>query len=366
MLRFSEPETVEATSVAPFIYPMNGAYPLYPADEVITITYDQAMTVPAVARARNAITTAIANMPILKFASDGTQLPASGWQVQPDELAPRPYTIAWTISDLIFYPFAYWQITRQYSDGFPANFQRIDPLRVTWQTNNTNTVITQFFVDGQAVPLNGVGSLIVFPSADGGVLARAGRTLRTAIALERAAYNSATDPTPAGIIKNTGYELGDDEVISLLAQWRQARQQKATAYLNPHLDYEAVGFDPKSLQLTEARQYIAGEIARLMNVPASIVAADTGDSMTYSNAQDYRRDLRDYCLKNYVGIIEHRLSMKDVTPQGQYVRFGFTEFLRGSDLERVQVITQLLAAGVITIDEARQMEDLAPMGGNSV
>jgi hypothetical protein len=42
------------------------------------------------------------------------------------------------------------------------------------------------------------------------------------------------------------------------------------------------------------------------------------------------------------------------------------DFLRGNPTERVDVIVKLLDAGIINIDEARAMEDLAPRGSTPV
>jgi hypothetical protein len=55
--------------------------------------------------------------------------------------------------------------------------------------------------------------------------------------------------------------------------------------------------------------------------------------------------------------------MDDITPRGQYVEVEMDDFLRGNPTERVDVIIKLLDAGVIDIDEARKLEDLAPRGG---
>ena len=64
--------------------------------------------------------------------------------------------------------------------------------------------------------------------------------------------------------------------------------------------------------------------------------------------------------------IEARLSMDDVTPRGQYVKFDVDDFLRGNPAEQSDIAIKLVGSGIITIDEARDMVDYAPstpMGG---
>jgi hypothetical protein len=60
--------------------------------------------------------------------------------------------------------------------------------------------------------------------------------------------------------------------------------------------------------------------------------------------------------------IAERLSMNDLTPRGSVVRFDLDDYLRGNPLEEIQVMTAMLDAGLITIDEARAEMDLAPRG----
>lgn len=351
----------------PYVYPSASGYGAGLSFATVPCDRQQAMGCPAVARARNVIVNTMAGLPLELWASDGRRLAAPAWLVQPDDRMPRPVTVGWTIDDLMFYGVAYWQVTATYKeDGRPSRFTRIDPRRITYSTTNDGYMVQTYYLDGYVVPASGVGSLVTFQGLDEGVLARGGRTIQTAIALERAAYNMAQDPVPAGILKNTGADLPTNMVSELLASWKQARQNKSTAYLNASMEFEKVGMNSEEMGLNAARQYMAGEIGRLMNVPNYIVSADQGQgSTTYYNAIETRRDLRDYTLRGYVAVIEHRLSMPDVTPLGQYVRFGFDDYLRGTPTERIDVITKMLAAGIISLDEARGMEDLAPRGDSS-
>lgn len=359
------PTQVEA-QLMPYVYPSASGYgPLMDLGTFST-NREAAMSVPSVARARNVIVDAMAGLPLELWSSDGRRLAAPSWLIQPDVRMPRPVTIGWTIDDLMFYGIAYWQVTATYAeDGRPMRFSRIDPRRVTFDTTTDGYLVSRYFIDGNVVPDSGIGSLVTFQGLDEGVLRRGARTIQTAIALEKAAYNLAQDPVPAGILHNTGPDLETSKVTELLSAWKTARQNKSTAYLNADMNYEKVGMNSEEMGLNQARQYMAGEIARLMNVPGYIVAADQGQgSTTYYNAIETRRDLRDYTLRGYVAAIEHRLSMPDVTALGQYVRFGFDDYLRGTPTERIDVITKMLAAGIIDVNEARAMEDLAPRGQN--
>jgi hypothetical protein len=78
---------------------------------------------------------------------------------------------------------------------------------------------------------------------------------------------------------------------------------------------------------------------------------------------DARKEFLAYSLQPFITAIEDRLSMDDLTPRGQVVRFSVDEtFLRADAMARLNVTEKLLNLNLISLDEARSMEDLAPMG----
>jgi phage portal protein BeeE len=111
----------------------------------------------------------------------------------------------------------------------------------------------------------------------------------------------------------------------------------------------------------EASQYLATEIARLMNVPAFMISADMNNSMTYQNVLDSRKEYVAYTLQPFLSAIENRLSMDDITRHGNEVRFNIDEsFLRADTMTRLAALEKMLQLGLITTEQAIEEEDLAP------
>jgi HK97 family phage portal protein len=107
------------------------------------------------------------------------------------------------------------------------------------------------------------------------------------------------------------------------------------------------------------------QIARLCNVPAYYISAELNNSLTYSNVQDERRQFVALSLQPYVSAIENRLSMDDLTSQNNFIAFDMDSgFLRANPLERLTVIEKMLQLNLITVEEAREMEELSPNGNN--
>ena len=162
---------------------------------------------------------------------------------------------------------------------------------------------------------------------------------------------------PAMVLKSNGTSLPADRVAKLLSAWRTARANKSTAFLNADVTMETIGYDPKNLQLNEARNYVSLELARACGLPAYFTDSQQS-SFTYANALDKRRDLVDFAFRNYMSIIEQRLSFQDFTPAGNRVSFDLDDFLRGNPYERAQVYEILNRIGAMSIEEIQQEEDM--------
>ena len=239
----------------------------------------------------------------------------------------------------------------------------IAPGRVSYTTDSHTNFITQYTIDGSPVPMSGLGSLITFQAQDEGILQRGARTLRSAIDLEKAMRVATSTPMPSGVLKNTGADMDPAEVAALLAQWRSAREQRSTAYLTSTLEYQPTSFSPRDMMFVDAIQNTATQVARMMNVPAYYISADMNNSMTYANVQDERKQFVALSLSPYITAIEDRLSMDDITARGNIVKFDVdSAFLKTDPMERLLVIEKMLSLGLITLDQAMEMEDLTPNG----
>jgi phage portal protein BeeE len=326
-------------------------------------TRQLAMSVPAVARARNIICGTIGSLPLTTFNRiTGQYVDPHRVINQPDPRVAGFVIYNWLAEDIWFYGVGYGQVLEMYAatdGGRVRAWTRVAPDRVTVNTNANTTEIVSYSVDGKAVPLTGVGSLIRFDGPDEGFLHRAGKTVSAAVYLENAAVNYAKEPAPSMVIKSNGTNLTSERISSLLNAWKSARQTRSTAFLNADVDLKEFGFDPKSLQLAEARQYVALELARAAGIPAYFLSAET-TSMTYSNAVSERRSLVDFSLRPILKAIEERLSLPDFVPNPVMVRFDLDDFLRGNALERAQVYEILNRIGAMSIEQIQREEDLIP------
>jgi len=353
----SSKPAVTASSVTPFIpaYRNQAVTQL----QLLTTTRREAMSVPAIARARNLNANTIGGLPLLYYVDDelrneSRQIARLPWMKQLEAGTPRSVTIGYLVDSMLFFGRGYLRVRDVYEeDGRPRSFEWIDPAFVTFDVDQVTGRITRYYINLTPTPMSGVGSLIVFVGPDEGILVRGATTIRTCVSLETAARNFAESPTPAVTLKNEGMDLPADQVESLLARWKDARRQSTVGYLSSALSVQTHGFSPADMTLVDARKFQTEECARLTGIPPWYIGAESGGSMTYSNLNSSRRDLIDLSLAPFEVAIEERLSMDDVTPRGHHVRFSYTELLRSTPIERAQLLDALVRNAILTPEEAR-------------
>lgn len=331
-----------------------------------SVTRHAAMSVPAVKRCRDLLCT-IGSIPLeYKKASTGEEIAAPRWVKQLSKNQPQFVTVSYLVDSLLFFGQAFLEITETYQeDGRGAVFEWVANTRVTTEVDPYGQFVTQYLVDGKPRPMTGLGSLVTFQSFNEGVLTTGARTIQAAIDVQRAAAVAAATPMATTVIKNSGADLPPSEVQGLLAAWKSARQTRSTAYLTSTLDAQNIGFSPKDMLYNEGIQNLATEISRLCGVPAYYVSADQNTTMTYANVQDERKQLVALAFQPYISAIEQRLSMDDISTAGHYVKFDLdSTFLRTEPMDRLLVIEKMLSLGLISIEQAMEMEDLTPNGSD--
>ena len=325
----------------------------------------EAITIPSVQQARNIICGIISGMELSTYSkATGEELPNLPWVNQLTKNAPNNVTLSWIVDSLIWYSVAYLQVKEIYQDdNRPARFEYVVNSRVTVELNNNNTLVKTYHVDGKPVPMEGIDSLVTIQIGKESLLTSGARILRAAADLEKAAAVAAATPVPSGILKNNGADMGEKEVAGLLAAWRKARESRSTAYLTSALEYQPTAFSPKDMMYTDALQNMSAQVARLFNIDAFYLNADMNNSMVYQNILDNRRQLVSFTLAPYIQAIERRFSLDDLTPATQHIRFDIDSgFLRTDPLERLAVVEKMLQLELITVEQARAMEDLSPNG----
>jgi hypothetical protein len=294
---------------------------------------DRAMRIPTVSRARDLICSLAASLPWRHYvttwngtAYDDVEAPLEPWMVRPEVRVPKAHTVSWTVDDLIFFGFSCWYITETYSDGRPARFQRLPASDVLIDADNfaNGVPIGDFTISymGAVIPQSRV---VMFWSPIAPLLSTAARTLLISERLDQAAMRFASSPTAFGWLRQTGGEpMSGDDLSELAESWSAARDTGAVGALSPDVEWVESTMDPSKMQLVEARQYQALEVARHANIPPYLVGVNAA-GFTYSNAEQSVRDLYLFGALPYIETIGQTLSSDFVVARSHIIKLEASE-----------------------------------------
>jgi HK97 family phage portal protein len=137
-----------------------------------------------------------------------------------------------------------------------------------------------------------------------------------------------------------------------------------TVVLEDGLDIKSLGIAPADAQHLENRRFQLEEIARVFRVPLSFLQSSVGNTFANSEAQDLH--FAKYCILPYVTRWEQEINRKIFTGASAskyYVKFNMNGLQRGVFKDRMDALVKSVQGGVMTPNEARALEDLAPLPG---
>jgi HK97 family phage portal protein len=172
---------------------------------------------------------------------------------------------------------------------------------------------------------------------------------------------------PAGVLTIPGGGLSKDELRNLAdglhAKHGGARNMHRVAVLSGNVSFTGLSLPADDLQFVQQRELSTREIARIFGVPVWMIGGSTGDSLTYSNAEQQQLLFAIHSLRPWLVLIEQAISADvDLCSQNQYVEFLIDALLRADSATRSDVYTKALnpVTGWMTRAEVRELENLEP------
>ena len=136
--------------------------------------------------------------------------------------------------------------------------------------------------------------------------------------------------------------------------------------LEAGFNYQQASLSPTDMQLLESRKFSIEDIARFMGVP-SVLINDTAASTTWGSGIEqinqgfYKLNLKPYLERIESSIKRHLMSQSDW--ENVDIEFNFDSLLRADKVTRLDAQSKAVNAGIMTPDEARAEEGLAPKEG---
>lgn len=179
-------------------------------------------------------------------------------------------------------------------------------------------------------------------------------------------YESGTfrSGIPAGYLQvdQSMNSMTQEQAEQLKARWMASHggDRRSIAVLNAFTHFVPLtGMSPVDAALAEVKRINIGETAHAFGLDALILGVSLGNSATYSSRVDAFLAHRDYSLAPWIAAIQDVLSA--LLPGTQGVLVDLDNFVNPTARERYDGYSVALTAGILTVDEVREMEGLPPL-----
>jgi HK97 family phage portal protein len=257
-----------------------------------------------------------------------------------------------------------WATGRYQRTGLPARFMVLDPQLVTVDDNGD-----YFLDDGDRLNRADICH-IKYQQAPGiqrrgfGPLQWSARHLVSTKTLDEYAMSIAKYGVWA-VLKSpralTSKQAGD-----LQEQWMMSRTGRpgSPAILSGGLDYEPLSISPKDMALLDLKYFDQRAICAAFGVPAPMLSVPTENGLTYQTTVmladwHWRATLRTHSDSMAAAMSQWLL------PRGTELEFNPDRYVQPPIEQRIPMYAAGIAAGILTVDEARAAERLPTLGATA-
>jgi hypothetical protein len=294
---------------------------LFGSDYTPPVTVEDALSVPAVAKARGILHSLIDNRPLVAYNRAGERLVTQPtWLYRSQSGIPVADRTESMLDDHLFHGETLLWITERGSDNFPINVEHV-PFSA-WKRD------TQGVIQIREQEINNDDLIWIKGPVPGGLLNTGAKKIRESMKLDSAALSRATTQVPMMELHLTDdVEMDADEQEGLYQAALKTFQNPDRPIMITPANVEVRVHGDKHTDMFESgRNAIRIDIANHLNIPANLLDGGVDNkTIAYSNEQGKRNELYDMTLQFWTKGIEGYLSQDRATPRGTSIRFDFSD-----------------------------------------
>ncbi len=150
------------------------------------------------------------------------------------------------------------------------------------------------------------------------------------------------------------------EALSTLnARLRGVRSAGDLVLTNAKLKVQPWTMSAEDAQFIQTRVHQVEEVARIFGVPPHLLAQTEKQTSWGSGVSEQNRGLARYTLMPWTSRLEQRLSR--LLPRPRFCEFSYEGLLAAAPEVQIPLLIQQVEAGLLTIDEARAIQNLPPL-----
>lgn len=327
---------------------------------------EEAMGVPAIHGAVTLIANTVGSLSLETFQNgsvltDPLRIPRI--TMRPNPLT-KPYDFwrdtAWYLATRGEF---WWWIAARDSDNLPLALFCVPPWEIRVESNQRNRLRPTIFWGDAKIPNEDIiGHRYlpddVHPYRGKGPLQRSNAAISVAVEADAWAGNFFSGSLPS-VIGTTDEDLGDTDLQLLDKQWLE-KDNNLPRWMTNGVKLGEPPYNAEKAQLTQTRQNQVGEVARMFNMPGSLLEYNMpGASLRYQNDEQIWTDFQRRCLSpSYLEPIEQ--AMSDLLVRSMSARFNLDQLLRADSKTRAEIYNLTVPLGIDTVEEARQREGKVP------
>ncbi|WP_180232099.1 phage portal protein [Bacillus cereus] len=205
--------------------------------------------------------------------------------------------------------------------------------------------------------------VIIIDSATNGILVDGGKILvQASQQIEYSLALLTNSAVPTGVLKSAS-RLTETVINRLRESWESlyqgASRSGRTIILEEGMEFVPLSMKPDEMQLTDGHKTMISEIARLFNIPESMInsSANKYNSLEQNGAQYLKGTL--FPIITAIEISLDNAMLNETEQQlGYYFRFDTSEILRTTESEKIKTVSEALSNGLISFNEARAKLDM--------
>ena len=167
----------------------------------------------------------------------------------------------------------------------------------------------------------------------------------------------------SGVLTAPG-KISPDLATRLKSEWDQnfrGGQMGRTAVLGEGMKWEPLTISAADAQLIEQLRWSVEDVARCFRVPTYMLT--DASKVSFKNAEQLARNYYSQTLQYHIESIESRIDVAFDLKDDIYCEFDLAALLRMELDARMVAYREGITSGVLTINEARRMEELPPKAG---
>lgn len=338
-----------------------------------SVSDEKASTMMAVWRCQHLLADLVSGLPIDQFRSTPTGVrqeisPQADFVRRPSQFVrPKEWRYQLMLSALSVgngYPF----VTEVTPNGRVRHAEVLDPIDVRVERPGGALAPPSYWVKNRKVDAERVLHFRAYGPSPGSVLglspiAYAASSIKLGLgSREQMSKWHDKGGHPTALLRNENDITKDDAQVAK-ERYRAAIDGDDLLVLGGQWNLEAAQLAPDDATFLATSNASAVDVCGFFGIPPEMIGiANAGQSVTYANREQRALDLLVYTVQWWVGRVEDLIS--EQLPEGEFVKLNLNALLRSDALTRWKIHDTAIRVGARSPDEARMLEDEAPIPGD--